>query len=179
MGVVRTRDASITHGSSRMTIGTTQPVCLALTLSSEDQPRNPNKRHRTMNSIKVLLLSAALCSTACGVSSSEGTDEPDTDVSTPTCSSFDETSCAQQMGCIPIVGRAYNESEMCLNAETFIICWEEDDAICGDTITAAIEAPNGACWFQSSICKPASWPQLTDENWVCGDVLYTNTTDCP
>ncbi len=131
-----------------------------------------------MNLIKMILIPLALCITACGVSGSDGTDEPDSNNSTPACSSFDEATCGQQTGCIPITGKKYDESEMCLNAEMFIVCWEEDDTVCGDTIAAAIEASDGVCWFQDSLCKPASWPQATDDKGVCADA-YSSTLDCP
>ena len=136
-----------------------------------------------MNLLKKSTLFVLLLASACGSNSSSSPDreisnEPDMETSNQVCSDFDESSCSQQPECIPIMGKAYNESNTCLEAESFVICWEEDDTICGDSIAAAIESPSGDCWFQDSICKPSSWAQATDDKSVCADA-YANTTVCP
>ena len=135
-----------------------------------------------MNMLKKSTLFMLLIASACGSNSSSSPDmemsnNPDM-TSNQVCSDFDESSCAQQPGCIPIIGKAYNESNMCLEAESFVICWEEDDTICGHAIAAAIESPSGVCWLQDSVCKPSSWAQATDDKSVCADA-YVNTTVCP
>ena len=105
-----------------------------------------------------------MCS--CGSSAAE----VDQGTPPPACSTYDEASCAKQAGCIPIVGEAYDPSGMCLEPSSFVTCWEEDDTICGQTIAAVIEASDGRCWLQYSICKPTSWAQAGDGQGVCADV---------